>query len=134
MSWLVLVLSGVLEAVWAAASGRSSAVTRSVGSGPTQPSASTTTTPTSPGSRRQRSPRALRVHPPRRDRDGAHPAQRDRHAPRGLLGRRHRRGPPDGREVAGTHYAPWGPMGHVQAHDVRGPSGIIVMLAEELKS
>ena len=53
MSWLVLVLSGVLEAVWATALGCSSAVTRSVESGPTQPSASTTTTPTSPCSRRQ---------------------------------------------------------------------------------
>ena len=28
-----------------------------------------------PDARRQRSPRTLRVHPPRRNRDGAHPAQ-----------------------------------------------------------
>src|SRR3712207_6952363 len=40
-----------------------------------------------------------RVHPSRRDRDGAHPAQRDRHAPRRFLRRRHRRGSRDRREA-----------------------------------
>ena len=131
--------SGVLEAVWATASGRSSAVTRSVESGPTPPSASTTTTPTSPGSRRQTPdangrlelfecihPDAVETEPTRPTEIGMHrvafsvddidealeiAARHDRHPLRGV--------------------ATYGDM--YKLTYVRGPSGI-VMIAEELKS
>ena len=138
MSWLVLVLSGVLEAVWAAALGRSSAVTRSVESGPTQPPASTTTTPTSPCARRQTAAVASNlfeyIHPDAIETEPTRPTE---------IGIRRVAFSVDdideALEIAARHDCD--PLRAVGTYGdmykltyVRGPSGIIVMIAEELKS
>ena len=82
-----------------------------------------------------RPPRSSSSTSTRRDRDGADPAQRHRHAPRRLLGRRprpSRRRSPHG--MGATRCAAWRPTRTCTSSGyLRGPSGILAMLAEELK-
>ncbi|QTE28602.1 VOC family protein [Pengzhenrongella sicca] len=86
-----------------------------------------------PNARRQRSPRTVRVHPPRRDRDRAHTAQQ--------IGMHRVAFSVDdideALEIAARHGCH--PLRGVATYEdvykltyIRGPSGILVMLAEEL--